>query len=116
MITQSQIKAWLASGNDLAFYVSYTWKKKRREVLALDRYECQKCRAQGRYSRAVMVHHVKHLRDRPDLALSVWDTEPDGRRVRQLISLCEACHAAEHPNQLMTGRKVPEKPLTAEKW
>ena len=100
MVTQEQIRQWLADSNDLAFYVYYDWKKKRREVLAMDKYECQACKARGRYNRATMVHHVKHLRDRPDLALSIWDVEPDGKKVRQLVSLCDNCHAAEHPEQL----------------
>ena len=60
MVTQEQIRQWLADSNDLAFYVSYDWKKKRREVLAMDKYECQVCKARGRYNRATMVHHVKH--------------------------------------------------------
>ena len=102
-------------GNPLVFYTSYGWKKKRREVLALDHYECQRCKARGRYSRATMVHHVKHLRDRPDLALSVWDVEPDGTRVRQLVSLCGACHEAEHPERFKRC-KPRAKPLTEERW
>ena len=115
MVTQEQIRQWLADSNDLAFYVSYAWKKKRREVLAMDKCECQKCKARGRYSRATMVHHVKHLRDRPDLALSIWDVEPDGKKVRQLVSLCDGCHAAEHPEQLKRY-KQKKKPLTEERW
>ena len=115
MVMQEQIKQWLADSNDLAFYVSYDWKKKRREVLAMDKYECQVCKARGRYNRATMVHHVKHLRDRPDLALSIWDVDPDGKKVRQLVSLCDDCHAAEHPEQLKRY-KPKKKPLTEERW
>lgn len=114
-MNQDQIRKCLADGNPLAFYTSYGWKKKRREVLALDHYECQRCKARGRYSRATMVHHVKYLRDRPDLALSVWDIEPDGTRVRQLVSLCCACHEAEHPERLKRC-KPRAKPLTEERW
>lgn len=114
MVTQEQIREWIAGGSEQSFYVSYDWKKKRREVLELDRHECQKCKARGRYSRATMVHHVKHLRDRPDLALSAWDTRPDGTKERQLISLCDDCHAEEHPEQMRQYK--PSEPLTKERW
>ena len=114
MVTQGQIKQWLMEGNKLAFYVSYDWKKKRREVLAMDRNECQECKARGRYSRATMVHHVKHLCDRPDLALCVWDVQPDGTKQRQLVALCDECHAEQHPEQLKQYKA--KKPLTKERW
>lgn len=96
-------------GHELEFYTSYAWKLKRQEVLALDHYECQLCRQRGKYTPAAMVHHVKHLKDRPDLALSIWDGKD-----RQLISLCNACHEEQHPDRLK--RKKPEKQLTPERW
>lgn len=100
--------------NPQVFYTSYAWKQKRREVLALDKFECQYCKARGRYRPATMVHHVKHLRDRPDLALSIWDIQPDGTRERQLISLCYSCHEKLHPKILRQYRK--KVPITSEKW
>lgn len=114
MITLEQIRQWVADGNELDFYRSYDWKKRRREVLALDKHECQRCKARGRYSKATMVHHVKHLRDRPDLALSVWDIQPDGTKVRQLVSLCDRCHDEEHPERMKQYQK--KEPLTKERW
>lgn len=102
------------SGDVHAFYVSPPWEHKRLDVLELDRYECQRCRAKGRYRRATMVHHVNHLRDRPDLALSIWYTDKDGKKHRQLISLCAECHELEHPERLK--RKEHKPPLTPERW
>ena len=84
----------------------------REKVLRLDHYECQRCKARGRYARAEIVHHVKHLRDRPDLALSIFD--PDTGE-RQLVSLCKACHEAEHPEAL-TRYEPTREPVTAERW
>lgn len=115
-MTPEQIEQCLAQGKPLTFYTSYAWKKKRRQVLALDRNECQKCKARGRYSRATMVHHVKHLQDRPDLALSIWDIQPDGEAVRQLVALCKSCHEQEHPERLKQHWKKKAKPLTEERW
>lgn len=114
MVTQEQIEQWVSDGNELAFYTCYAWKKKRLEVLALDKHECQKCKARGKYSKAIMVHHVKHLRDRPDLALAIWDIKPGGDKARQLISLCDDCHEEEHPERLKQYK--PREPLTVERW
>ena len=72
-IMLKQLAALIASGQEYKFYNWSCWLHTRAEVLKLDHYECQRCRAKGRYSRAVLVHHVKHLKDRPDLALSIWD-------------------------------------------
>lgn len=47
------------------------------------------CRKKGRYKRATTVHHLKHLRDVPELALT--DSN--------LISLCEECHEVMHPEK-----------------
>lgn len=114
MVTQEQIRQWIAQGKPLAFYASYDWKKKRQEVLGMDKRECQSCKARGLYTRATVVHHVKHLRDRPDLALCIWDVQPDGAKVRQLLSLCGNCHEAAHPEQ--RKRRARKPPLTEERW
>lgn len=114
MITPTQereLKILLAAAREKEFYFWTAWRHKREAVLRLDRYECQLCKAHGRYARATIVHHVKHLRDRPDLALSVYDPDTG---VRQLISVCKRCHMAEHPESLPT-RPLPP-PLTEERW
>ena len=104
--------ALIASGQEYRFYSWSCWLHTRAEVLKLDHYECQRCKAKGRYSRAVLVHHVKHLKDRPDLALSIYD-EDTGER--QLVSLCFECHRAEHPEM---QHAHPSKPRfsTRERW
>ena len=107
----AQLNELIAAGQEHAFYLWGAWRSLRERVLRMDRWECQICRARGRYSRGEIVHHVKHLRDRPDLALSVWDPETGER---QLVTVCKACHEAEHPEAL---RRLPcATPLTAERW
>lgn len=113
-MTEQKIQRLIAAGRVHEFYTSAPWLHVRAEALSLDRNECQKCKARGLYRRATLVHHVKHLRDRPDLALSLWDIHPDGIRERQLISLCDDCHAEEHPERLMHREK--KQPLTEERW
>lgn len=106
----AKLEKLVPAGESDKFYSWGVWLHRREQVLRLDRWECQMCKAKGRYSRASIVHHVKHLTDRPDLALAIWDGEE-----RQLISVCKKCHEAEHPESLLqAGPK--EKPLTEERW
>lgn len=114
-ITQTQLarlQRLVNAGRGNEFYWWAAWLKCREQVLAYDRHECQLCKAQGKYRRAVLVHHVKHLRDRPDLALSLFD--PDTGE-RQLVSLCKTCHEAQHPEALRP-LQPPKPPLTPERW
>lgn len=43
----------------------------------------------GQFKRAVMVHHIRHLKEVPELALT--DSN--------LISLCDQCHEDVHPEK-----------------
>lgn len=105
-----RLAALIASGREYKFYSWSCWLHTRAEVLKLDHYECQRCKAKGRYSRAVLVHHVKHLKDRPDLALSIWDGEE-----RQLVSVCKKCHEELHPESQRQYKPLA-KPVTEERW
>lgn len=97
-----------------SFYHWTKWERLREDVLRLDNYECQRCKTRGRYRRAVVVHHVKHVKDRPDLALSLYD--PDTHE-RQLVSLCKACHEEAHPERIERWKyKAVKKRLTEERW
>lgn len=98
----------IRSGNP--FYTTYAWKKLRREVLADDKYECQDCKAHGRYVRAEHVHHEKTIEKYPELALERNYTDGSGTH-RQLISLCEQCHMKRHDY-----RHKAKEPLTPERW
>lgn len=100
----------ISSGREHEFYLWGAWKAIRQKVLSLDHYECQTCKAKGKYAKATIVHHVKHLKDRPDLALSIWDGDE-----RQLISLCKSCHEAEHPESQRKYKNI-RAPITAERW
>ena len=98
-----------------SFYDSPEWRAKRRQILAADRHECQECKRRGRYSRAVIVHHVQHLEDHPELALSDVYTDAHGVERRQLVSVCRDCHETVcHPERLR--RTEPDAPPTVERW
>lgn len=98
------------AGQSDKFYSWGVWLRRRDEVLRMDRWECQICKAKGRYRKASIVHHVKHLKDRPDLALSIWDG-----RERQLVSVCKQCHEDQHPESQRQYRSQAE-PITEERW
>ena len=95
------------------FYNSPDWRRTRKEILRADKGECQICKAKGRYTKAVIVHHVNHLRDRPDLKLDKTYKDTNGITQRQLISVCRECHETVcHPERM---REIA-KPLTTERW
>ena len=107
----AHLVALLAAGKENIWYNSGDWQAVRDAVKRID-HECIICKAMGRHSPARVVHHVKHLRDRPDLALSIYD--PDTGE-RQLICVCKQCHELLHPESQRQYR--PSKiPVTAERW
>lgn len=112
-IRLQQLQAMIAAGTSDDFYDWADWTRMRSQVLEYDRHECQICKERRRYRRAVIVHHVKHLRDRPDLALSLYDPDTGDR---QLISLCRSCHEEQHPERWRRKLGPRTKPLTEERW
>lgn len=108
-----QLQAMIAAGTSDDFYDWTEWLHVRRDVLWLDNQECQLCKQRGSVRRAVIVHHIKHLKTRPDLALSVID--PDTGE-RQLISLCRWCHEEQHPERGLKRYLPVAPPLTTERW
>lgn len=109
----AQLRTLIGQGREALFYEWPEWKALREDVLRrLDQSECQRCKAKGRFRGAVIVHHVKHLRERPDLSLSIWDPETGER---QLISVCKQCHEELHPESQRQFRVV-RSPVTVERW
>ena len=110
----SWLQSLIAGGDVHPFYVSVEWRHLAAEVLQLDRHECQICKGRGRYSRAVMVHHVNHVRRRPDLALDMF-YRLDGEEKRNLISVCKWCHENVcHPERLRRPKVSTFE--TEERW
>lgn len=105
----------IQSGEIHPFYVTGEWRGLSAQVLKEDRYECQLCRARGRYRKADLVHHVNHVKRRPDLALDMYYLDGDGKRKRNLISVCRQCHENVcHPERLCK-EKAPSFE-TEERW
>ena len=88
------------------FYHSGEWEQKRQEILERDNHECQRCRREGRFAPATVVHHVKHLSQRPDLALDDDNLE----------SLCADCHNREHPEKFIEPSENAKTRIFPERW
>lgn len=109
----AELAELIRDGREHEFYNSRIWRNKAKEIREkLDHDECVVCRSRGRYSRGEIVHHVLHLKDRPDLALDTVD--PDTGR-RQLITVCKHCHEELHPEALHQWSSA-ERFETAERW
>lgn len=90
------------------FYFCGEWKAKRKDILDRDNKECQKCKnVYHRVGKATTVHHIKHLKEHPELAF-----EDDN-----LISLCYDCHNEEHPEKFRNFYKEQvKKRWDDERW
>lgn len=112
MITTEKIIELIKEDKLYIFYTGKAWRKLRMEILASDHFECQICKARGKYKKATTVHHERHIRKYPGLALSKIYFDENGKQCRQLISLCHSCHEEVH------GYRQKEKtmPLTKEMW
>ena len=87
------------------FYTSTPWLHKREDILRRDNFECQMCKKRGKFHVAETVHHIKHLKEYPSLAL-----DDDN-----LISLCNACHNIVHPEKGLKNQSS-KRFINKERW
>lgn len=107
----TRLNTLIENENADAFYSWKPWKHLRNTVLKLDNFQCQICKSKGRYKKAEIVHHVKHVKDRPDLALSIWDGDE-----RQLVSVCKRCHEELHPERTVQYQYKQKEEFATERW
>ena len=112
-LTAKELTNLIQQGKEHDFYISKEWKRLAESVRRIDRYECQLCKHRGRYRRGEIVHHVKHVKDRPDLALNLYDPDTNAR---QLITVCKQCHEQCHPEALAKPQGEAKQEITAERW
>lgn len=96
------------------FYESKEWRRLRKKILSKHKTECQICKKKGKYTKATHVHHEKHVRKYPELALSemYYDYVSEEEK-ENLISVCRQCHETEcHPERFV--KEIVE--LTEERW
>lgn len=110
------IRELISDGVLYKFYKTREWLELRAAVMDEAHNECEMCREAGIYSRADTVHHVNEVKDRPDIALSKTYIDGKGRRQRNLMALCFACHNKVHKRFQGGWWKKKDKPLTEERW
>ncbi|MFB7159558.1 HNH endonuclease [Lysinibacillus sp. NPDC056232] len=87
----------------MKFYKSREWMSLRKEALKRDNYECQLCKAAGRYHKAENVHHMKEVKTHPHLSLTLSN----------LQCLCIKCHNDVHDRLEITRAT---KYMNDERW
>lgn len=107
-----EIKKFIANNRVDKFYNDRSWRRRAEEIKLKQNNECQFCKARGKVGPAEIVHHVKHLRQYPELAYSEYYIDENGQRQRQLVACCFNCHEKEH-NRI--GRKK-DKFTNIERW
>lgn len=88
-----------------SFYKTYAWISFREPVMRKKKCRCEVCWNGGidgkqprKYKRATILHHKKHLKARPDLALTESNME----------AVCDDCHKLRHP-EIYSESKYPKE-------
>ena len=126
MNTETWIRDLIGKGELWKFYKSPEWIRLKRSVLKAAHYECQECRKHGIITRydtdadgnkrlLSTVHHVMHVREHPELALSRTYTA-DGKTYQNLVPVCKACHNRLHPEKCFRKTKVAAGFTNVERW
>ena len=95
MFTTEQIRKLIRNGNESEFYNDRYWRQLSKDVIKEHHGECIMCRYAHRMRAATLVHHVRHLKEYPELAYSRTYTA-EGVQHMQLMPLCHDCHERIH--------------------
>ena len=120
--TEEWIRSLIQKDELWRFYKSKEWIALKNKILKENHYECAECRKHGVITRhddggrlLSTVHHVCHVRDHPELALSEWYKDySTGQLERNLIPVCKACHNKLHPEKIK--RVNQDKFVNDERW
>ena len=106
-----RVKALIDTPRSVKFLQSKPWRKKREYLFRKHNYECLRCKERGRYSRAVILHHVWFKEKYPELALAEFYYS-GGKPYMQLMPVCNDCHEEIHEHRHAKKRE----PITPERW
>ena len=120
--TEEWIRSLIQKDELWRFYKSKEWIALKNKILKENHYECAECRKHGVITRhddggrlLSTVHHVCHVTDHPELALSEWYKDySTGQLERNLIPVCKACHNKLHPEKIK--RVNQDKFVNDERW
>ena len=126
MVTEKWIKELIKNNELWKFYKTKEWIRLKKSILKEHHYECAECRKNGIITRYDInkdgerklistVHHVCHVRDHPELALSRWYKDySTGEMKENLIPVCKACHNKLHPEK--QKHKQSDGYVNEERW
>lgn len=113
MFTPEEIRALISAGKAEEFYNDRAWRNLSKKIIDENHGECLMCKAEKILTSATLVHHVRHLKEFPELAYSRTYKADDGTEQMQLMPLCHDCHEKIHQR----GIYAPQTGYTnAEKW
>lgn len=95
MITLRDMVIMVAANDLTRFYNSKEWKAVRAAAKKRDNNECQLCKAEGSHHVCEAVHHIKEVKEHPELALVLSN----------LVCVCKFHHNREHPEKLQKQKK-----------
>ena len=117
-MTIDEIRTLIQTNELWRFYKSKEWIRLKTQILKASHYECAECRRHGIITRYDIsddgtkrllstVHHVCHVRDHPELALSRYYKDYEtGEMKENLIPVCKACHNSVcHPEKAMKRKR-----------
>ena len=93
-MTTTELKKLIHEGNIIKFYKSKEWQQLKARAKKRDKNQCVMCKEQGHYSPCEAVHHIKHVKQVPELALALDN----------VICLCKECHNKVHPEKLPSNQ------------
>lgn len=106
---------YLIANNRLdKFYHSKAFRNLKKEVFKEQHYECQECLKENKLTILTLsdtCHHVRNLKDYPELALSKFFYDEVGNKVVNLVAICFDCHNKIH-NRFQKNHKF----INEEKW
>lgn len=132
--TDRSLSSWIreleAAGQLYKFYKSPEWTALAASVMDDHHHECEDCAAKGAWvetgsgwtrsktrflRRAETVHHDFEVRRHPDMALTRWVADENGKQKEVLHAICNLCHNERHHR---FGGKVPStsKFINVERW
>ena len=112
---ESWIEQLIRDNQMYKFYKSRSWIELKNSVMEEQHYECYYCKQKGKITKAYLVHHIYHVRDYPQYALSKYVIDENGEKHINLVCVCHSCHENIcHPNRFKDSRDKQNEDRTKE--